>query len=69
MVSVHRPDVCAASPGKSSRFEALVARDPGSRYAALALRHRVFAGEMGAKLRSPYPRAWTGTNSIPCATT
>lgn len=56
MVPVHRPDVRAASPGKSSsRFEARLARDPGSRYAALALRHRVFAGEMGARLRSPYP--------------
>lgn len=55
MHPVQHPDCPSVSIGKNSRFAARVARDPGSRYAALALRHRIFAGEMGAKLRSPYP--------------
>lgn len=37
------------------RYTAYVARDAGSRYAALALRHHVFVDEMGAVLHTPYP--------------
>lgn len=39
----------------NARYASGLAEDAGSRYAALALRHRIFAGEMGAILRSPYP--------------
>lgn len=37
------------------RFTAYIAKDAGSRYAALALRHHVFVDEMGAVLHTPYP--------------
>lgn len=39
-------------PARARRFVAEIARDPDTIHATLALRHRVFAGEMGARLHS-----------------
>ncbi|TAN48597.1 MAG: GNAT family N-acetyltransferase [Methylococcaceae bacterium] len=51
--AVHARDAAATS--RSRRFEAFIASNPATIRAAQALRYRVFAGEMGATLHTPYP--------------
>lgn len=45
----------ASTPAETSRYSLLVARDGDEVLAAQRLRYRVFAGELGAALRTPVP--------------
>lgn len=70
-VPVRKATVDTAAPVGDGTFEVLWARHQDEVREAQALRHRVFAQEMGARLRPPpvRRRVWTWTSSMTSANT